>query len=107
MSRSKSIGVCSKLGKNWIQFTRYRRSVDYVGTLVTRRLELPRAQNTFFKRGSLVWVGYCARSGIGADERWMWNRNTTLLEASARVSEASTYARIMRRHHLSEGPARY
>src|SRR5262249_30987815 len=53
---TQSIGIGARLREHGIQFAWHRRTFDYVGALVARRLQLTSTPDSFFERSALVIV---------------------------------------------------
>src|SRR5215468_7886970 len=88
MPRAQSVGIGASLGKHRIQFAGNRRTIRYIGAFVASGFQLAGAQNPFFERCALVVVNRRACIWVRADQRRMWNWNSSLLQSSSRVSES-------------------
>src|SRR5580692_2214459 len=88
---TQTIGIGVRLREHGIEFahSRDRRSIRHVGALITRGLELPGANNSFFKRCQLVLI-YCGSiGGVTADQWRVRNGNALLLQSTPGVLKAA------------------
>src|ERR1700756_2880379 len=94
--RAQAVGIRVKLRKHRVEFPHpdHRRTIGNIGAIVAGGLKLARTQNPLEERFQLVLVDCFASCWISADHRWMWNRNSLLLQSTTRVLNATPYSGI-------------
>jgi len=91
---AQPVGIGANLREDGIQFTGNRRTVGYVRTVIASGLQLTRAQNALFEGSPLIIVNRGAGRGIRTDQRRVWNRDPSLLQASPCVCEPASHSGV-------------
>ncbi len=99
--RPQAVGIRVELGKHRVEFAQAhdRRAVGYIGAVVASGLQLAGAQDPFKKDASSLSLMVSARGRVRADERWMRDWNSLLLQSASRILDPASHAGIFLTEH--------